>query len=262
MGSIVKPQLQNGSKQMPLKDSLRDALDWSQYEAAAYTALVENGPMEASDISLIADIPDSRVYNVLSSLEEKGCVLKKDRRPAIYDAQHPRYVIQEQREKFIEKSNDVEAKLENAWESERGDDVEHTQEPWVLSSASGTVAQIRRLLREAEESIQFVDSNLRWISRRKDLEILRELADNDVEIQIIGPSETALDDLRDLENADLRYYDGLKKSYYVVDEKEVVMRLNSGNTGIVFSDEASASVFVKDFEEIIEESTQVEDIAA
>jgi len=244
---------------MPLKDELKDALGWSQYEAAAYAALVRDGPMEASDIALVADIPDSRIYSVLTSLEEdKGCILKQGRRPAEYDAQHPRYVIQDEQERFIEKADNVEAKLANAWESERGDTDDHTDESWVLASASGTVKEIRRLIDDATTSVKIVDADLRWISRRKDVDTFKGLVDNDVEIKIIGPTEAALDDLMDVEGIELRYDTDLSKAYYIIDEKHVVMRLHSGRTGIVFSEEQTATIFGSDFEATRKDATRVD----
>lgn len=243
---------------MPLKDELKDALDWSQYEAAAYAALVKDGPMEASDIALVADVPDSRIYNVLTSLEEdKNCVLKQGRRPAKYDAQHPRYVIQDEQEQFIERSDQVEAKLVNAWESERDDTVDHPDDAWVLQSASGTVNEIRRLIDDATTSVEVVDTDLRWISRRKDAETFQELIEEGVSIRIIGSSETALDDLKDIDGLELLYNTDLGKAYYIIDGKHVVMRLQSGRTGIVFSDSGATNIFGSDFEDTLAEATQV-----
>lgn len=242
---------------MPLKDELKDALGWSQYEATAYATLVKDGPMEASDIALRADIPDSRVYSILSGLEEKGCVLKQGRRPAEYDAQHPRYVIQDEQERFIDQSDEVEAKLANAWETERDDNVDHTNDSWVLTSASGTVSEIRRLIDGATRSVRFVDTDLRWISRRKDIDTLQELGEDGVDIQIIGASDTALDNVKDLKGAELRYYSDLDKAYYIIDEKHVVMRIHSGRTGIVFSEEQTARIFGTDFESTLDNARKV-----
>lgn len=246
---------------MTLKDTLKEALGWSQYEAAAYTALVRNGPMEASDVALEADIPDARVYGVLSGLEKKGSVLKQDKRPAIYDAQNPHYVIQREQDEFIEQSEEVEAMLENAWESERDVDDHDQHESWVLSSASGTVNEIRKRLEMADDSIRFVDADLRWITRRNDLNTLLDLADDGVDIEIIGPSQNALEDLMDLD-ATLMHHDNITKSYYVIDEKHVIMKLGSDGTGIVFTDEEMATIFLNDFNETRGHATEVQDIAA
>ena len=243
---------------MPLKDELKDALSWSQYEAAAYAALVRDGPMEASDIALRAEIPDSRVYSILSGLEDKGCVLKQGRRPAEYDAQHPRYVIQDEQERFIDESDEVEAKLANAWETERDNNLDHTDNSWVLTSASGTVNEIRRIIDDATSSVRVVDTDLRWISRRKDVNTLQELADDGVSIQIIGASETALDNVKDLERVELQYHSDLDKAYYIIDEKHVIMRLHSGQTGIVFSEEQTARIFGTDFEFTLDRATKVD----
>lgn len=246
---------------MTLKDTLKEALGWSQYEAAAYTALVRSGPMEASDVALEADIPDARVYGVLSGLEKKGCVLKQDKRPAIYDAQNPHYVIQREQDEFIEQSEEVEAMLENAWESERDIDDHNHHESWVLTSASGTVNEIRKRLEMADDSIRFIDADLRWITRRNDLDILNDRADDGVDIEIIGPSKNALEDLMDLD-ATLMHHDDITKSYYIIDGKHVIMRLDSDGTGIVFTDESMATIFLTDFEDTRTQATEVQDIAA
>ncbi|MDH5782875.1 MAG: TrmB family transcriptional regulator, partial [Candidatus Bathyarchaeota archaeon] len=55
------------------KKVLRE-LGLTQYETRAYLALVDKGVLTASQISEYADVPYSKIYEVLASLEKKGWV--------------------------------------------------------------------------------------------------------------------------------------------------------------------------------------------
>src|SRR5947199_10781315 len=54
----------------------------TEYEVKAYIALVEAGPMPASQLSTIATIPYSKIYEILGNLKRKGWVESEQGRPS------------------------------------------------------------------------------------------------------------------------------------------------------------------------------------
>src|SRR5438105_10123031 len=56
----------------------------TEYEVKAYIALVESGPMPASQLSTTAMIPYSKIYEILGNLERKGWVESEQGRPSKY----------------------------------------------------------------------------------------------------------------------------------------------------------------------------------
>lgn len=217
--------------------------------------------MEASDVALKADIPNARVYSVLSSLEKNGSVKKQGKRPAIYDAQHPRKVINQKQEEFETKSEEAKSKLEEAFEVERDEAFQSTDRAWVMTSTHGTVNEIRNQWEDAENEILFVDSDLRWLSP-KDSRTLGQLIEQDVDVKVVGSPSTP-EKLEDLvvSSVEARTYDEIEKSFYIIDGETVILRIGRGNTGVVFHDEAMASIFIDEFQEVYTEASEVSSIA-
>lgn len=56
------------------------------YEAKAYIGLLKEGSSEADSVSKVANVPFSKIYSTLKSLEERGLVNSSNTRPKVY---HP-----------------------------------------------------------------------------------------------------------------------------------------------------------------------------
>ncbi|GBC68566.1 hypothetical protein HRbin01_00249 [archaeon HR01] len=69
-------------------------LGLTEYEIRTYLALVERGPLTASELSEGKLVPYSKVYEVVGSLSEKGFVETLLGRPARYAAKSPAYAIE------------------------------------------------------------------------------------------------------------------------------------------------------------------------
>src|SRR3989442_1153583 len=77
---------------MPVSERTKRALkdfDLTEYEVKAYIALVESGPVPASQLSTTAAIPYSKIYEILGNLERKGWVETEQGRPSKYFAKPP-----------------------------------------------------------------------------------------------------------------------------------------------------------------------------
>jgi len=72
-----------------LLNKLRRAFNLNLYEAKLWTALLSRGVSTAGELSDIADVPRSRAYDVLESLERKGFILVKPEKPIKYLAIPP-----------------------------------------------------------------------------------------------------------------------------------------------------------------------------
>ncbi|PIZ51419.1 hypothetical protein COY28_05000, partial [Candidatus Woesearchaeota archaeon CG_4_10_14_0_2_um_filter_57_5] len=64
------------------------------YEVKIWTALLSRGVSTAGELSDIANVPRSRSYDVLESLEKKGFVIMKVGKPIKYYAVHPTEVVE------------------------------------------------------------------------------------------------------------------------------------------------------------------------
>ena len=65
----------------------------SPYEARAFLTVVTLGPMAPSDIAQQAAVPRPRIYDVLRSLVQKGVLMERSGKPAIYAPVEPSEAI-------------------------------------------------------------------------------------------------------------------------------------------------------------------------
>ncbi len=68
---------------------LRGAFDLNIYEVKIWTALLSRGIASAGELADISNVPRSRSYDVLESLEKKGFVIMKLGKPIKYIAIQP-----------------------------------------------------------------------------------------------------------------------------------------------------------------------------
>ena len=76
-----------------LLKKLRAAFDLNIYEVKIWTSLLCRGVATAGELSDISQIPRSRSYDVLDSLEKKGFVMMKLGKPIKYIAIEPDEII-------------------------------------------------------------------------------------------------------------------------------------------------------------------------
>jgi len=90
----------------------------NSYEAKLWTALLSRGVSTAGELSDISNVPRSRAYDVLESLEKKGFIIVKLGKPIKYLAVPPREVVERVKKKVTEEAERKSKNLETLRESE------------------------------------------------------------------------------------------------------------------------------------------------
>jgi sugar-specific transcriptional regulator TrmB len=213
--------------------------------------------MKASQVASEADISQSKIYQPLKDLEEKGYVRLVDSNPKIYSAQNPRFVIKQERQAFEETSQQILEQLQEAWEiqEELGNDDEAA---WVTRGREGKHSELSRLINEAEESIKGFDVALAR-APRKLLEDLEEASRRDIEISIVSGSQSA-NQLERLQRAGAQVgvlTDISRSSFYVIDSEITLLSLSSDNSTVVIEDQDATRIITFEFENVLDESSEV-----
>lgn len=226
-----------------------ERLGWSKQEAACYHALVKFGSMKASQIADRIDSQPAKVYQPLNRLHDEGYVKIRDENPQIYMAQNPRFVIEKEQEQFEEKTDDVLAKLEEAWEIqfERGPDSDVPAQ--VLSGRDGMNTELQSVVEEAEDSILGFDTRLSWATAGV-IESLENAASRGVDVVIVGTEHGKewLDRLSDEGVPTQVTEDVDRSSYYIVDGEHVLLNIGRQEATISFEDENVAGIIRDDFQ--------------
>lgn len=226
-------------------EPLQDVMGWGKYHAAAYRCLVDKGPLEASEVVVRTDVPRGRIYDVLDDLVEEGVVTYREGNPSEYGAQNPEGLLQERKEEFDSKATSLIETLGNAYQLNLSD--ESSSSAWILGSRAGTVRKLREILEEAEESVRALEPDPRWYET-SDCRILEELNRSDVGIELVVWNARQ-DKLKEIASFSFPVWEheDVNKMVYIIDDEQVVFRIDGGDTGIIFSDKPMANVFTNEF---------------
>ena len=99
--ALQKELLQKDISQREITPKLRN-LGLNSYESKLWTALLSRGVSTAGELSDIANVPRSRSYDVLESLEKKGFIILKLGKPLKYVAVPPEDVLERVKKSVME----------------------------------------------------------------------------------------------------------------------------------------------------------------
>ncbi len=98
---------------------LRKIFDLNLYEVKVWTALLSRGTSTAGELSNISDVPRSRTYDILESLEKKGFIIMKLGKPIKFVALKPEEVVERVKKNLMRSAQDKTKRLERL----KGDEV-------------------------------------------------------------------------------------------------------------------------------------------
>ena len=98
---------------------LRKIFDLNLYEVKVWTALLSRGVSTAGELSNISDVPRSRTYDILESLEKKGFIIMKLGKPIKFIALKPDEVIERVKRNLVTTVNEKRKRLDEL----KGDEV-------------------------------------------------------------------------------------------------------------------------------------------
>ncbi len=133
------------------------------YEGKVYSALLSAGLSSAGEISETADVPRSRVYDVLTSLEKKGFAIVQMDRPVKYLPVQPKDVLQRIRAQYkkeleekLEKLGELEAEVVGALEpltEKGGRALEKGEASGMIRGRQNIHRQMEQMITSAKKSI-------------------------------------------------------------------------------------------------------------
>jgi HTH-type transcriptional regulator, sugar sensing transcriptional regulator len=91
---------------------LRKIFDLNLYEVRVWTALLSRGVSTAGELSNISDVPRSRTYDILETLEKKGFIVMKLGKPIKFVALKPEEVIERVKKNLVISAQEKSKRLE------------------------------------------------------------------------------------------------------------------------------------------------------
>ncbi len=218
-----------------LLGKLRRYFKLNLYEVKIWAALLSRGVSTAGELSDIANVPRSRSYDVLESLEKKGFVVMKLGKPIKYLAVAPTEVVERVKKNMKQEVEDRLKKLEDLKGTELIGELNtlHTQgvdlvEPSDLSGSlrgrHNLYNHLELTIRNAEQSVIIMTTGQGLIRKVEGLKsTFEKVKKRGVKIRIAAPlskeTANAVKDLSDV--AEVRHTDA-KGRFCIVDGKEMI----------------------------------------
>ena len=210
----------------------------SRYEARAYIALITKGTISASEIAYYAEIPRTKVYQILLKLEKKKLAVISKSKPIICTALAPEDAFDEIIHEQIDKVNGMNALITNlkkisaATKKTSGSE----EKRYFCLNANNVLNQIRRMIEGSKNSIQIIVDplglNLLAECKEEMLGVLRR--DLDVKI-ITSISQIGSESFRLIPNgAKIRIAD-INQNCFIFDNTEVLIIDSENGKGALFS---------------------------
>lgn len=211
----------------------------NSYEARLWVALLSRGISTAGELSDIADVPRSRSYDVLESLEKKGFIVMKLGKPIKYIAVHPTEVINRVKSRIKEEAESQSKLLENMKKSPFLDDLDllfnqgvHHVEPidmtGVVKGRNNVYNHLSFMIKNAKDSVILATTTEGVIRKSKSLRsALKRAKDNGASIRVLAPiSKHNKDAATQIKNyAQVKSLDAHTKRFCVVDNAQTFMML-------------------------------------
>ncbi len=216
---------------------LRRIFNLNLYEVNIWLALLARGVSTAGELSSIANVPRSRAYDILESLEKKGFVVMKVGKPIQYVAVPPEEIIEiakkniqrEAKEKIAEidrlKSSNIMDELKSLYK--QGMSLINPNE--IVSSIKGRTniySKMESMIRKAKNNVIIVTSEDGVVRKLEALKNAMQYAKNKgVKIKVAAPmtnkNKNAISQLKKF--AEFKNAKNIDGRFMVVDGKEALL---------------------------------------
>ena len=223
---------------------LRKIFDLNLYEVKVWTALLSRGTSTAGELSSISDVPRSRTYDILESLEKKGFIIMKLGKPIKFIALKPEEVIERVKKNLVVEAKEKSKRLEQL----KGDDVlgelsglfkegvkfvEPTDLSGSLKGRQNIYNHLDMMIREAEKSVTLV-TTADGLNRKMEILMpsLEKAKKRGVDVRIAAPITPAnIKIAKELSKvAEVRNVEKLKARFCIIDSEEIMFMLLNDET--------------------------------
>lgn len=218
---------------------LRKIFDLNLYEVKVWTALLSRGTSTAGELSTISDVPRSRTYDILESLEKKGFIIMKVGKPIKFVALKPEEVVERVKKNLVVQAKEKTLRLEKL----KGDEVleelnsiftkgikfvEPSDLSGSLKGRQNLYNHLDMMVRDAEKTITIVTTS-EGINRKLEalMPSLEKAKKRGVVTRIAAPiDKNNLHVAKELSKvAEIRNLKNLKARFTIIDSNQVMFML-------------------------------------
>jgi len=218
---------------------LRKIFDLNLYEVKVWAALLSRGTSTAGELSTISDVPRSRTYDILESLEKKGFIVMKLGKPIRFVALKPEEVVERVKKNLVRDAKEKTQRLETL----KGDEVleelntlftkgikfaEPSDMSGSLRGRQNLYNHLDMMIRDAEKTITIV-TTAEGLNRKFEalMPSLEKVKKRGVKIRIAAPiNNNNIKIARELKKvSEVRDLEKMKARFIIIDSNQLMFML-------------------------------------
>jgi sugar-specific transcriptional regulator TrmB len=218
---------------------LRKIFDLNLYEVKVWAALLSRGTSTAGELSSISDVPRSRTYDILESLEKKGFIVMKLGKPIKFVALKPGEVVERVKKNLMVDAKEKSKRLETLKGDEVLDELDSLFTKGVKfvepSDLSGSIKgrqnlynHIDMMVRDAESSVTIMTTE-EGLNRKMEvlMPTFEKIKKRGIKIRIAAPiTKNNLKVAKELRKvAEVRNLEKFKARLIIIDSNQIMFML-------------------------------------
>ncbi|OYT34845.1 MAG: hypothetical protein B6U87_01370 [Candidatus Aenigmarchaeota archaeon ex4484_52] len=238
----------NEDKNIEMINALKN-IGLNSYERQIYASLVKQGFANSNQLSQTTNVPRSRTYDVLQSLENKGFAKAMHTKPKKYAAVHPVEAIENAKNNLEKKYKEELEKINKFYQSEDLDilknlynkksiQLEDAMKLTTLKNNKDFEKTFNSMIESAEKQICIITTERGLFGLSKHFTLLKKTAQSGVKIRIITPITqknitqlkkiAQVADIRDL-NKFYKKFNKFNGTLIFIDNKEAIISILDQN---------------------------------
>jgi HTH-type transcriptional regulator, sugar sensing transcriptional regulator len=218
---------------------LRKIFDLNLYEVKVWASLLSRGVSTAGELSTISDVPRSRTYDILESLEKKGFIVMKIGKPIKFVALKPEEVIERAKRNLHSEAKEKSLRLDGLKDDEVLKElnllftegvkfVEPSDLSGALRGRQNIYNHLDMMMRSAEKSITLA-TTAEGLNRKMEalMPTLEKAKKRGVKIRIAAPiTKNNIKFAKDMSKVgEVRHLEGPKARFCIVDGDELMFMM-------------------------------------
>ena len=237
-------------------------LGLTNYEAQAYTSLLELGPMPAGRISQSSHVPYSKIYEVLGSLESKGWIETERGRPSKYYPRPPSVALDTIKlrieDTFSRNESQIISELQPIYEKK---EVHERPDIWIVRGQYNVLSKTQEMLERSRKEVLIAVPEIPLQVTKILFITLTRLKERGVKISLMTTRAANTDTLKDLFGiGEIRVRDQMFGGGIVSDSKEVMLvlagHMEETAALAIWADHPGLARFAKNYFEYLWESSK------
>jgi sugar-specific transcriptional regulator TrmB len=218
---------------------LRKIFDLNLYEVKVWTALLSRGTSTAGELSNISDVPRSRTYDILESLEKKGFIVMKLGKPIKFIALKPEEVVERVKKNLVKYAQERTKRLETLKDDEVLEElntlftkgikfVEPSELSGSLKGRQNLYNHLDMMIRDAEKTVTIV-TTAEGLNRKLEalMPVLEKSKKRGIKIRIAAPiNNNNIKVARELKKvAEVRAMENIRARFTIIDSNQIMFML-------------------------------------